>query len=245
MVKQFYTYIYCDPLTGKTRYAGKGYGSRAGDHLVRTHNNQFAGWIRNLRLKNLEPEIYTQDASDERHALLQEKLLIAIYGRLDLDTGSLFNHTNGGQGQSGRIYSPSAETRAKLSAAGKGRMVSEKTRALLRERAMGHTLSEQARAKIRAARTGSTLSLETRNKISITSKQGNARPNVKARIVASLMGNKRLLGHKHSLATRQKMSASRTGKKHSLESRLKRSASMKATLANRSATSQGSSQVLL
>lgn len=46
-------------------------------------------------------------------ACLKEKELILFYGRRDLGTGSLVNHTNGGEGSNGRIYSE--ETRKKMS----------------------------------------------------------------------------------------------------------------------------------
>ena len=49
----------------------------------------------------------------------KEKELISFYGRKDLGTGSLVNHTNGGDGSNGRIYT--RETRMKMSKAKKGK----------------------------------------------------------------------------------------------------------------------------
>jgi hypothetical protein len=80
--------------------------------------------------------------------------MIAVFGRKDLGTGILHNRTDGGDGVSGFTHSP--ETRAKLSAANKGK-----------------TLSPETREKLSAARKGETFSPETRAKMSAAKKREN------------------------------------------------------------------------
>jgi len=52
-------------------------------------------------------------ADTEADAFEMEELLISMIGREDLGTGTLFNHTNGGEGSSGRVVSE--QERAKRS----------------------------------------------------------------------------------------------------------------------------------
>jgi len=130
----FYTYLWLRD-DGTPYYAGKGSGKRA----FRWHNR--------LLIPPSDPEnILIQEWPDEAGAFEGEKLLIAIYGRKDNGTGCLRNRTEGGENPpkgkrlgikhseetkkkiSKAKLNPSLETRAKISAAGIGRKVSEETR---------------------------------------------------------------------------------------------------------------------
>lgn len=71
------------------------------------------GWEVNIVFDNL-----TWDEACDK-----EKELISFYGRKDIGTGILVNHTNGGDGSNGRIFSK--ETRKKMSKTRKGVKVTE------------------------------------------------------------------------------------------------------------------------
>lgn len=110
---------------------------------------------------------------------------------------------NGGGGRHSN-FSPSAETRAKLSAA-----------------LMGHPVSEQTRKKISAINKGRKHTPEARAKISEAGRKHHPSAETRAKISASLMG------HPVSEETRAKISAKGTGKKQSAETIAKRSASLR------------------
>ena len=117
----FYTYIYRDPRPTKMRqpvYVGKGQGRRAWQHWEkrRYHNTAFNNFLTLLRREGLEPIIeIVQDGLEEAEAFFEEIRLIALYGRRDLKTGSLFNLTDGGEGFAGAVRTES--WRARMSAA--------------------------------------------------------------------------------------------------------------------------------
>lgn len=67
----------------------------------------------------LEEILYWFDVEDEAHK--KERELIALYGRKDLGTGILCNHTSGGEGIIGQIISE--ETRRKMSEAKRGNKI--------------------------------------------------------------------------------------------------------------------------
>lgn len=101
-----------------------------------------------------------------------------------------------------RGKSPSAVTRAKMSAAKKAGVVSEETRRRMGDAGRGRLHTPQAKAKMSVAKLGGTLTEEHRRKVS-----------------ASLMGNTRTLGYAPTAETRARLSAAGLGKKHSEETK--------------------------
>jgi len=108
----FYVYVYKDPRPTKNQqavYVGKGFGDRAWYHWNRRvrHNKGFGAFLALLRREKLEPIIeIVKDGLEEAEAFYEEMNLIALYGRRDLNTGTLFNLTDGGEGFSGALRTP-------------------------------------------------------------------------------------------------------------------------------------------
>jgi hypothetical protein len=86
--------------------------------------------------------------------------LIALFGRKDLNLGSLCNLTDGGEGTSGFVHSK--EARAKLFLVNKGKN-------------KGRVHSEETKAKMASSHKGRMKSDETRAKMSLTHKGHNKR----------------------------------------------------------------------
>jgi hypothetical protein len=145
----FYVYGYFKPGCGEPFYIGKGRGKRCYDHLCtsyRKRKTHFYNTLNKLLKNGIEPniEILYRDL-DEQEAFRIEKELIASYGRLDLGTGCLTNHTDGGQGSSSLVKSP--ETLAKLSASLKGRKFSPERVAKMRRRCPAHVAAKMSATK--------------------------------------------------------------------------------------------------
>lgn len=101
----FCTYVYRDPKTSTPRYVGKGLPTRPYEHLScgkRAHQ-RLRRMIAKRKLEGYNPQPIVINAESESDAFEMEELLIAMIGRLDLGTGTLFNNTNGGEGETGRI----------------------------------------------------------------------------------------------------------------------------------------------
>jgi hypothetical protein len=104
----FYVYVYRDPRPTKNNqpvYVGKGMGQRDLSHWSRgSHNKPFQDFIAHLKVRGLVApceRVFTADS--EAEAFAKEIELIALYGRRNLNLGSLFNLTDGGEGGSGTI----------------------------------------------------------------------------------------------------------------------------------------------
>ncbi|CAB4125199.1 Nuclease associated modular domain 3 [uncultured Caudovirales phage] len=141
-------------------YIGKGKGNRA---WSKQRNIHLPADISRIEL------VKEQLTEIDAHNL--EILLIAKYGRKDLGTGILYNRTDGGDGTSGAILSE--ETRAKMSAARKGKKLSEETRAKMSavrkgrsNGCEGRTHSPETKAKMVAAQHKRYESVELRQHLS-------------------------------------------------------------------------------
>ncbi|MDX1032819.1 hypothetical protein GOL82_16390 [Sinorhizobium medicae] len=152
----FYTYIWRDAC-GLPFYVGKGKGKRAYDTTTRSADFK---------------EVYahggcTVEIADwfihESQAHAHEVELIELYGRRVFG-GLLVNKTDGGEGATGSVRS--AETRAKISAAHVGKVISPETRAKMlgNTNMLGKLHSVETRAKIGAAHRGRRKSEEQRSK---------------------------------------------------------------------------------
>lgn len=114
------TYIYRDPKTNIIRYVGEGVLSRAHQHLrkgKKSSNPRLSAMVQKRLSEgfDLQPEVIL--AEDKQDGIEMEMLLISMIGREDLSSGSLFNHTDGGDGIVG--YKHTAEAIKKISEASK------------------------------------------------------------------------------------------------------------------------------
>lgn len=102
----FYVYVYRDPRPTKNNqpvYVGKGTGDRDLSHWSRgSHNKPFQDFIAHLKVRGLvAPCERVFETEVEAEAFAKEIELIALYGRRNTGTGTLFNLTDGGEGASG------------------------------------------------------------------------------------------------------------------------------------------------
>ena len=93
----FYVYIYYHPETDLPFYVGKGTGNRLYVHLQEsyqtTENKKKYAVIENLRRKGLEPRIEKiAEFEEEKAAYDLEAMLIAKYGRHDIDEGGILTN---------------------------------------------------------------------------------------------------------------------------------------------------------
>lgn len=117
-MKQFYTYLYFDGST--PIWVGKGQGRRAYDHLRgNRHNPHFHNKLQKMFRNGNQPIIEIINATNEVAAFWLERCFIKAFGRHDLDSGTLLNMTDGGEGGPGTVKSD--ETKAKWSVIRKGR----------------------------------------------------------------------------------------------------------------------------
>jgi hypothetical protein len=104
----FYVYVYRDPRPLKKDqpvYVGKGTGDRDMSHWSKgSHNKPFQDFISHLKQRGLVAlceRVFETEV--EAEAFTKEIELIALYGRRNLKTGTLFNLTDGGEGGSGTV----------------------------------------------------------------------------------------------------------------------------------------------
>lgn len=119
---KFYVYLYS--LRGVSLYVGKGTGKRAYDHLspfvVKTACTLWAKKVRKLLREGTPPTCeILKYFSSEAEALLYEKELILLYGRIDIKTGTLYNTAEGGKGSTGHRMSKEGKQRIRQSMKGR------------------------------------------------------------------------------------------------------------------------------
>ncbi len=169
----YWVYGLSDPRTGELRYVGK---TTWGRHRLRQHiaearggrhNTKKNAWLCHLLKVGLEPEIQVLETGDTEDALLAAEAF--WIGSLRLAGADLLNHTDGGErGVSGPR---SAETRAKMSAAKKGKRVSAKTLAARQAGGLarrGVPLTQGHRDALSRGRLGMKFSDEHRASIAAT-----------------------------------------------------------------------------
>jgi len=177
---RFIIYALVDPRTDAVRYIGKSSSGLArprahGEPAVvaRDPNRHKARWIAGLMAAGLSYRVDVLEEVDAASDLNEaERAWIAQGRRLGW---RLTNITAGGDG--GHGVSPSAETRAKLSRAAKGR-----------------TLTAEHREKVRAAKLGqkrAPFSEEWRANLSAAQAKRRHPPETRAKMSAALAGNQR------------------------------------------------------
>lgn len=193
---EFYVYVYWRLDENKRPfYVGKGKGERAwAPHPQNPHFNRIVA-------KHPYKISCAWHGESEEEAFRIERLLIAVFGRRNNQTGTLTNLTDGGQGTSGIVFSE--ERNRKISAALKvvcntpeqRRKNSERVKKLfedpeLRKRhsaAMEKAYSDPERKKMAAANLNKTNNtLEGREKISNRMKQKWEDPEARVRQSAAL-----------------------------------------------------------
>lgn len=111
------TYLFKDPKSALWVYVGKGGPARPKSHLRRSTNAKLHSTIQKRQREGFVMHPFVIPAETDKNAREMEMLLIAMIGREDLGTGPLFNLSDGGEGESGRIISH--KTRSRISAAAK------------------------------------------------------------------------------------------------------------------------------
>jgi len=128
--KKYYVYVYLDPrkkgeyVYGKYKfnyepmYIGKGTRNRINHHLINVNKNSlFYNKLRKILNDGFEPIRYKLiESITENESLVYEKILIDLIGRIDIETGTLCNMTEGGEVG----YKRTEQSRKKLSEAKKG-----------------------------------------------------------------------------------------------------------------------------
>ncbi len=151
--KPFYVYVHRKATDGTVFYVGKGSFKRA--YSFSKRNNY---WNNVANKHGVDVQIVARFSKGEC-AFSFERALIKHYGR-----DNLCNLTDGGEGAS----NPSAETREKMSRAGKGRPKSAETCAKLSTSNKGKVNSHETRSKISASHKGKKLTAEHKLKISLS-----------------------------------------------------------------------------
>lgn len=202
VTKKVTIYVLKDPRTNEIRYVGKtvkkDLNKRLIEHCAQQNKTHKYFWIAQLKNENLKPIIEAVEKCTDNDWQEREIYWIQYYKDLNC---KLTNSHEGGMGG----HNPSAETRAKMSAAAKGRIVSEETKIKMRK-----PKSEEHKAKLIAAQIGRVQTLETREKIGRKSRGRKASQETREKI------SKSSLGRFHTEETKLKMSQAQKGEKNAM-----------------------------
>lgn len=124
-------------------YIGIGSDERYYRSTAKTHRNKI--WKGIVSRTEYRVEILIDDITFDE-AKEKEKEFISLYGRINLNTGTLCNLTDGGDGTVGQVYSK--EHRQKISASNKGRKLSKEHRKKLRESGRDWSVTEEQKKQI-------------------------------------------------------------------------------------------------
>ena len=197
----FYVYVYRDPRPTKNNqpvYVGKGTGDRDLSHWSRgSHNKPFQDFIAHLKARGLvAPCERVFETEIEAEAFAKEIELIALYGRRNTKTGTLFNLTDGGEGATGAIRSEEEkehlrgesldkwqrpEYRAKVIAAQKAVQGTPEARAMKSENSAEAWANPEVREKRQTGIKRSRSTAESRAKTSTQAKAQWSDPEYAAR----------------------------------------------------------------
>ncbi len=201
-------YALVDPHTLLVRYIGL---SSTGMKRPRDHRNPSqlksrthkTNWIRSLQALGLDYTIVVLEEVASSCAVSVAEIWWIAYGRAS--GWPLTNLTDGGEGVTG--HKPSAETRAKMSAARRGKK-----------------RSPEACAKSAATQRGRKLgprSPEATAKAAASNRGRKRTPEARAKMAAAMKGKRRSPEQRASQSARQSGKAFFTGKKHSPETKAK------------------------
>lgn len=186
----FYVYVYRDPRPTKNNqpvYVGKGTGDRDISHWSKgSHNKPFQDFIAHLKQRGFVAICQRVfETEDEEIAFAKERELVALYGRRDLGTGSLFNRTDGGEGASGAIRT--AEEREFLRADSLDKWQRPEYRAKVVAAQQAAQRTPEARARKATASTATWRDPKVRNKrahgikVSRSAEQSKAKTSAQAK----------------------------------------------------------------
>lgn len=167
-------YALVNPATSAVKYIGKthqGLERRCRQHIAdakRGQKTHKGAGIRSLLRDGIDPEWVVLEQGVGNGWEDAERKWIAVYAW----TGDLWNETDGGEGQPGRVVS--LETRMKMSASQQKRTQPEDVRAKISRGLMGHVVTEETRLRQSEAqkrRFAVPISQETRSRISDANKR--------------------------------------------------------------------------
>lgn len=201
----FYVYVYRDPRPTKNNqpvYVGKGTGDRDLSHWSRgSHNKPFQDFLSHLKQRGLVAACERVFETEiEAEAFAKEIELIALYGRRNIGTGTLFNLTDGGEGGSGTVRTAAhramdskfstehwqnPEYRAKIVAAQKAVQGTPEARAMKSEHSAEAWANPEVREKRQTGIKRSRSTAESRAKTSIQAKAQWSDPEYAARQTAN------------------------------------------------------------